>query len=63
MLKAIIANRYEVMADYARSLLRASRAESRHLKTEGCTTRQVADMRIASRLLQRGEAQDSTGRT
>ena len=34
-LEAIIANRYEVMATYARSLRRASRAEIPRLKGEG----------------------------
>jgi stearoyl-CoA desaturase (delta-9 desaturase) len=55
MLEAVIANRYEVMADYARSLRRASRAEVRRLKTEGSTASELADMRIASRWLHRDE--------
>ena len=38
-LEAIIANRYEVMATYARSLRRASRAEIARLKGEGETRR------------------------
>jgi stearoyl-CoA desaturase (delta-9 desaturase) len=37
MLEAVIANRYEVMADCARSLRHASRAEVRRLKAEGST--------------------------
>jgi len=55
MLEAVIANRYEVMADYARSLRRASRAEVRRLKTEGSTASVLADMRIASRWLHRDD--------
>jgi stearoyl-CoA desaturase (delta-9 desaturase) len=55
MLEAVIANRYEVMADCARSLRRASRAEMRRLKTEGSTASELADMRIASRWLHRDE--------
>ena len=38
-LEAIIANRYEVMANYARSLRRASRAEIARLKSEGAASR------------------------
>ena len=37
-LEAIIANRYEVMAKYARSLRQASRAEVRRLKSEGAAS-------------------------
>jgi stearoyl-CoA desaturase (delta-9 desaturase) len=37
-LEAIIANRYEVMAKYARSLRRASRAEVARLKGEGAAS-------------------------
>jgi stearoyl-CoA desaturase (delta-9 desaturase) len=55
MLEAVIANRYEVMADYARSLRRASRAEVRRLKTEGSTASELAYMRIASRWLHRDD--------
>jgi len=54
-LEAIIANRYEVMADYARSLRRASRAELHRLKTEGSTASELADMRVASRWLHRDD--------
>ncbi len=52
-LEALIAHRHEVMADYARTLRRASRAEVRRLKTEGSTASELADMRIASRWLYR----------
>ena len=44
-LEAIIANRYEVMAHYARNLRRASHAEVRRLKSEGSTVGELADMR------------------
>jgi stearoyl-CoA desaturase (delta-9 desaturase) len=54
-LEAIIANRYEVMADFARSLRRASRAEVRRLKAEGSTASELADIRIASRWLHRDD--------
>jgi len=54
-LEAIIANRHEVMADYAKSLRRASRAEVRRLKAEGSTASELADMRIASRWLHRDD--------
>jgi stearoyl-CoA desaturase (delta-9 desaturase) len=54
-LEAIIANRYEVMADCARSLRRASRAEVRRLKAEGSTASELADIRIASRWLHRDD--------
>jgi len=52
-LEAIIANRYEVMADYARSLRRASHAEVQRLKRDGSTAGELADMQIASRWLHR----------
>ena len=54
-LEAIIANRYEVMANYARSLRRASHAEVRRLKGEGSTAGKLADMRIARRWLHRDD--------
>ncbi len=54
-LEVIIANRYEVMADYARSLRRATRAEARRLKSDRSTAAALADMRIASRWLHRDE--------
>ena len=54
-LEAIIANRYEVMANYARSLRRASRAELERLKGEGGPARGLADMRIARRWLHRDD--------
>lgn len=54
-LEAIIAHRYELMADYARSLCRASYAEVRRLKSDGSTTGELADMRIASRWLHRDD--------
>ena len=55
-LEAIIANRYEVMANYARSLRRASRAEVQRLKEEGeGGAGRLADMRIARRWLHRDD--------
>ncbi len=53
-LEAVIANRYEVMAKYARSLRRASRAEVARLKTEGSTSAaKLANMKLARRWLHR----------
>ena len=55
-LEAIIANRYEVMATYARGLRRASRAEIARLKSEGAgSTAKLAKMRIARRWLHRDD--------
>ncbi len=55
-LEAIIANRYEVMATYARSLRQASRAEIQRLKGEGERgAAHLAHMRIARRWLHRDE--------
>lgn len=53
-LEAIIANRYEVMAKYARNLRHASRAEVRRLKREGETSgTKLGNMRLARRWLHR----------
>jgi stearoyl-CoA desaturase (delta-9 desaturase) len=55
-LEAIIANRYEVMAKYARNLRHASRAEVARLKAEGSpSTEKLANMRVARRWLHRDE--------
>ena len=55
-LEAIIANRYEVMAKYARNLRRASRAEVARLKAEGgASAANLADMELARRWLHRDE--------
>ena len=55
-LEAIIANRYEVMANYARGLRRASRAEVQRLKGEGAhSAARLADLRIAHRWLHRDD--------
>ncbi|HWK85434.1 MAG TPA: fatty acid desaturase, partial [Caldimonas sp.] len=55
-LEAIIANRYEVMANYARSLRRASGAELARLKREGANgTAKLANMRVARRWLHRDD--------
>ena len=53
-LEAIIANRYEVMANYARSLRHASSAEVERLKGEGESgAAKLANLRIARRWLHR----------
>jgi stearoyl-CoA desaturase (delta-9 desaturase) len=55
-LDAIIANRYEVMARYARNLRHASRAEVARLKAEGtASAAKLEDMRLAKRWLHRDE--------
>ncbi len=57
-LEAIIANRYEVMAKYARSLRHASHAEVERLKSEGAASAsKLADMQLAKRWLHRDAAQ------
>ncbi len=55
-LEALIANRYEVMAKYARNLRRASRAEVVRLKGEGAASAaKLANMRLANRWLHRDD--------
>ncbi len=55
-LEAIIANRYEVMAKYARDLRAASRAELARLQTEGsASAAKLANMELAKRWLHRDE--------
>ena len=55
-LEAIIANRYEVMANYARSLRHASSAEVARLKREGAGgTAKLANMLVAHRWLHRDD--------
>jgi stearoyl-CoA desaturase (delta-9 desaturase) len=54
-LEAVIANRYEVMAKYARGLREACRAELRKLKTEGAAAQKLANMRLARRWLHRDD--------
>jgi len=55
-LEAIIANRYEVMAKYARNLRHASRAEVARLKAEGLSSAaKLENMRLANRWLHRDE--------
>ena len=62
-LEAIIANRYEVMAKYARSLRRASRAEVQRLKDEGAPDcAKLANMRLATRWLHRDDDKIPHGR-
>ena len=55
-LEAVIANRYEVMAKYARDLRHASRAEVVRLKAEGsASAAKLANMELAKRWLHRDE--------
>jgi stearoyl-CoA desaturase (delta-9 desaturase) len=55
-LEAIIANRYEVMANYARSLRHASGTEVARLKSEGAGgTAKLANMLVARRWLHRDD--------
>nr|HET7858551.1 fatty acid desaturase [Caldimonas sp.] len=54
-LEAIIANRYEVMANFARSLRHASGAELARLKSEGVASARLAQMRLARRWLHRDD--------
>jgi stearoyl-CoA desaturase (delta-9 desaturase) len=55
-LEAIIANRYEVMAKYAKQLRRACRAELVKMKAEGAkNTASWSEMRLAKRWLHRDE--------
>lgn len=55
-LEAVIANRYEVMANYARNLRRASQAEVQRLESEGAlSAARLADMRVAKRWVHRDE--------
>lgn len=53
-LEALIANRYEVMAKYARGLRDACRSEVKRIKAEGAhSSKKLADMRLARRWLHR----------
>jgi len=55
-LEAVIANRYEVMAKYARELRRACAAELAHLKAQGKQdSASSEDLRVARRWLHRDE--------
>ena len=55
-LEAIIANRYEVMAKYARNLRHACSAEMQRLKSEGAAgNAKLVNMRLAQRWLHRDE--------
>jgi len=55
-LEAVIANRYEVMAKYAKQLRRACRVELERLKAEGAqNTAKWKEMRLAKRWLHRDE--------
>jgi len=55
-LEAIIANRYEVMAKYAKELKRACGAELERLKAQGAqNTAKWSEMRLAKRWLHRDD--------
>jgi stearoyl-CoA desaturase (delta-9 desaturase) len=54
-LEAIIANRYEVMANFARSLRHASGVELARLKSEGVNAGRLAQMRLARRWAHRDD--------
>ena len=55
-LEAIITNRYEVMAKYARNLRHASREEAERLKADGsASAARLANMELAKRWLHRDE--------
>jgi stearoyl-CoA desaturase (delta-9 desaturase) len=54
-LEAVIANRYEVMAKYARDLREACRTELAKLQTEGAAAQKLANMRLARRWLHRDD--------
>ena len=55
-LEAVIANRYEVMAKYARNLRRACRAEVARLSAEGGpSASKLENLRLAKRWLHRDE--------
>ena len=55
-LEAIIANRYEVMAKYARNLRHAAHGEVERLKAEGAASAgRLADMKLAKRWLHRDD--------
>jgi len=54
-LEAIIANRYEVMANFSRSLRHASAAELARLKSEGVASARLAQMQLARRWLHRDD--------
>jgi stearoyl-CoA desaturase (delta-9 desaturase) len=55
-LEAIIANRYEVMAKYAKDMRAACSAELQHLKEQGAkNSARLADLRLAKRWLHRDD--------
>ncbi|HSW08265.1 MAG TPA: acyl-CoA desaturase [Aquabacterium sp.] len=55
-LEAIIANRYEVMAKYAKDLRAACAAELQHLKSQGAkNSARLADLQLAKRWLHRDD--------
>jgi stearoyl-CoA desaturase (delta-9 desaturase) len=60
MLEAVIANRYELMANYARRMRRAALAEWLRLRAEGHAVGQLANLRCARRWLHRDAGQIPT---
>jgi stearoyl-CoA desaturase (Delta-9 desaturase) len=55
-LEAIIANRYEVMAKYAKEMRAACAAELQHMKAQGAkNSARLADLRLAKRWLHRDD--------
>jgi stearoyl-CoA desaturase (delta-9 desaturase) len=61
-LEALIANRYEVMARYAKELKRACRSELAHLKDQGAkNTAKWKDLRLAKRWLHRDDDKIPSG--
>lgn len=61
MLDAVIANRYEFMANYARRVRRAALAEWLRLRAEGHALAELANLRSARRWLHRDAGQIPTG--
>lgn len=61
MLDAIIANRYEVMANYARRVRRAALAEWLRLRAQGHAVTELANLRSARRWLHRHVGQIPSG--
>ncbi|MFT5933644.1 MAG: stearoyl-CoA desaturase (delta-9 desaturase) [Hydrogenophaga sp.] len=61
MLDAVIANRYEFMANYARRVRCAARVEWLRLRADGHTATELASLRTARRWLHRDAGQIPTG--
>jgi stearoyl-CoA desaturase (delta-9 desaturase) len=61
MLEAVIANRYEFMANYAKRVRRAALAEGLRLRAEGHAVAELANLRSARRWLHRDAGQIPSG--